>query len=296
MPPLSRDRGAARRGPVLLNARGERFLDAVDPRGSLASRDVVARGHHPGLAASGVPQALLDLSAMTPDFIRARFPTIYERCLTHGVDITREPIRCRRLTLPAAGCMPISGADERAAPQRHRRPVAPGCMARTARDTSRRVPREREVRRAGRRCRPRARRSACRSRANGRARPARPIWVIRQDLLQPARCGITPASCARPSGFRAAHSDRAARGDSEFLPRLPAHARPSSCATRFRRRCSWFTPPLNPRAGLPLRHREQWVSRGGQCAGAREGEEMAPCCTITVRIASHCSASSRGWV
>ena len=30
-------------GGVLLNARGERFIDAVDPRGSLAPRDVVAR-------------------------------------------------------------------------------------------------------------------------------------------------------------------------------------------------------------------------------------------------------------
>ncbi len=79
-------------GGVLRNARGERFLDAVDPRGSLASRDVVARAIIQELAASGEPQALLDLSAMTPDFIRARFPTIYDRCLSHGVDITREPI------------------------------------------------------------------------------------------------------------------------------------------------------------------------------------------------------------
>jgi L-aspartate oxidase len=29
---------------------------------------------------------------MTADFIRDRFPSIYERCLAHGVDITREPI------------------------------------------------------------------------------------------------------------------------------------------------------------------------------------------------------------
>jgi L-aspartate oxidase len=35
---------------------------------------------------------LLDLSAMAPEFIRERFPTIYERCLQHGLDISREPI------------------------------------------------------------------------------------------------------------------------------------------------------------------------------------------------------------
>lgn len=79
-------------GAVLLNGRGERFMDAVDPRGSLASRDVVARAIKQELAVSGEAHALLDLSAMTPAFIRDRFPTILERCREHGVDITREPI------------------------------------------------------------------------------------------------------------------------------------------------------------------------------------------------------------
>jgi L-aspartate oxidase len=79
-------------GGVLLNVRGERFMDMVDPRGSLASRDVVARAVKHELAASGESHVLLDLSAMTPEFVRDRFPTIYERCLEHGIDITREPI------------------------------------------------------------------------------------------------------------------------------------------------------------------------------------------------------------
>jgi L-aspartate oxidase len=67
-------------------------MDAVDPRGSLASRDVVARAIKLELAASGDPHVVLDLSAMTPEFIRDRFPTIYERCLQYGLDITRDPI------------------------------------------------------------------------------------------------------------------------------------------------------------------------------------------------------------
>ncbi len=79
-------------GGVLLNARGERFLDAIDPRGSLAPRDVVARAIKQELAASGEPNVFLDLSAMRPEFIRERFPTIHERCRAHGVDISREPI------------------------------------------------------------------------------------------------------------------------------------------------------------------------------------------------------------
>ena len=77
---------------VLRNAKGEAFMDVVDPRGSLASRDVVARAIRQELAASGEPCVFLDLSAMKPEFIRDRFPSIYERCLAHGVDITREPI------------------------------------------------------------------------------------------------------------------------------------------------------------------------------------------------------------
>ena len=79
-------------GAVLRNSRGEAFMDAVDARGSLASRDVVARAIRQELAASGEPCVFLDLSAMKPAFIRDRFPSIHERCLAHGVDITREPI------------------------------------------------------------------------------------------------------------------------------------------------------------------------------------------------------------
>jgi len=79
-------------GGVLVNARGERFVDAADARGSLAPRDIVARAIKQELAASGEPTVFLDLSAMKPDFIRERFPNIYERCLSYGVDLAREPI------------------------------------------------------------------------------------------------------------------------------------------------------------------------------------------------------------
>lgn len=79
-------------GGVLVNTRGERFADEADPRGSLAPRDVVARAIKQELATSGEPCVYLDLSALKPDFVRERFPNIYERCLAHGVDITREPI------------------------------------------------------------------------------------------------------------------------------------------------------------------------------------------------------------
>src|SRR5262249_28066837 len=55
-------------------------------------RDIVARAIHQELAASGEACAYLDLSAMKPEFIRERFPTVVGRCAEHGVDVTREPI------------------------------------------------------------------------------------------------------------------------------------------------------------------------------------------------------------
>jgi L-aspartate oxidase len=79
-------------GGIIVNAKGERFVDRVHPLGSLAPRDVVARAIRNELAATGEPCVFLDLSAMKPGFAKERFPGVHARCLEHGVDITREPI------------------------------------------------------------------------------------------------------------------------------------------------------------------------------------------------------------
>ena len=79
-------------GAVLVDARGQRFMDKAHPRGSLAPRDVVARTIQQHLAEHGDACVYLDLSALKPDFIRERFPGIYERCLANGIDITVVPI------------------------------------------------------------------------------------------------------------------------------------------------------------------------------------------------------------
>lgn len=79
-------------GAVLVDARGRRFLDGMHPLGSLAPRDVVARGIKRHLAETGDSCAYLDLSALRADFIRERFPSIHARCLAAGLDITRERI------------------------------------------------------------------------------------------------------------------------------------------------------------------------------------------------------------
>ncbi len=79
-------------GAVLVNSRGERFMDAAHPQGSLAPRDVVARAIRHELAVSGEPCVFLDLSGMPPGFAAEHFPNVRQRCLAHGVDIEREPI------------------------------------------------------------------------------------------------------------------------------------------------------------------------------------------------------------
>ena len=79
-------------GGVLVNARGEAFMDKEHPMGSLAPRDVVARAIRQELARSGEACVYLDLSAMPAGSARERFPTVHARCLSHGVDIEREPI------------------------------------------------------------------------------------------------------------------------------------------------------------------------------------------------------------
>ncbi|HEC35755.1 MAG TPA: L-aspartate oxidase [Anaerolineae bacterium] len=81
-------------GGRLLAPDGRHFMDDYAPRwGDLAPRDVVARAIHHEMMEHGYSHVLLDIASYMPaEKIRARFPTIYERCLEVGVDITRQLI------------------------------------------------------------------------------------------------------------------------------------------------------------------------------------------------------------
>jgi len=79
-------------GAELINSRGESFMKAVHPRGSLAPRDIVSRAIHHEIFTSGNPCVYLDLAALDPDYIRERFPFIHQSCSKQGIDITSEPI------------------------------------------------------------------------------------------------------------------------------------------------------------------------------------------------------------
>jgi L-aspartate oxidase len=79
-------------GAKLVDDRGREFMRAYHPDGSLAPRDVVARGIHQMMHETGSPCAYLDISHKDPEWIRTRFPRIYERCREAGIDITTQPI------------------------------------------------------------------------------------------------------------------------------------------------------------------------------------------------------------
>ena len=79
-------------GATLLNKDGERFMYRYDERGELAPRDVVSRAIMQEAARTGSEDIYLDIRFRGEEFIKNRFPMIYERCLEEGVDITKDLI------------------------------------------------------------------------------------------------------------------------------------------------------------------------------------------------------------
>lgn len=79
-------------GGILLNASGSRFMEKYDPQKDLACRDVVARAIDTELKKSGDDSVFLDISHKDSDFIKKRFPNLYEKSLEYGFDMTNEPL------------------------------------------------------------------------------------------------------------------------------------------------------------------------------------------------------------
>ena len=78
-------------GGHLLLPNGKRFMQRFDERAELAPRDIVARAIDHEMKRLGVECLYLDISHKPAAFITSHFPTIYQRCLEYGIDITREP-------------------------------------------------------------------------------------------------------------------------------------------------------------------------------------------------------------
>jgi L-aspartate oxidase len=79
-------------GALLKLPNGERFMPRFDKRAELAPRDIVARAIDHEMKRLGIDCVFLDISHKPADFVKSHFPTVYERCLDFGIDITREPI------------------------------------------------------------------------------------------------------------------------------------------------------------------------------------------------------------
>lgn len=78
-------------GAVLVNSKGEPFMRRHDARADLAPRDVVTRAIMDELLHTGEDCVYLDTRNMHAD-PRDRFPTIYERCRTMGLDMRSDLI------------------------------------------------------------------------------------------------------------------------------------------------------------------------------------------------------------
>ena len=81
-------------GGQLINPRsGKRFMTFYDPeRMELAPRDIVARAIDSEIKRFGLDYVHLDISHQPAEFVKEHFPTIHEKLLTLGIDMTMQPI------------------------------------------------------------------------------------------------------------------------------------------------------------------------------------------------------------
>ncbi|WP_295935712.1 L-aspartate oxidase [uncultured Alistipes sp.] len=77
-------------GAILRLPDGSEFMDKYHPMKSLAPRDVVARAIYKEMTRLGMDYIYLDVTHKDPDEIRSHFPNIYKKCLSVGIDITKD--------------------------------------------------------------------------------------------------------------------------------------------------------------------------------------------------------------
>jgi L-aspartate oxidase len=79
-------------GAYLRNAAGERFMLAYDPRGELASRDVVVRAMVAEMRLEGSDHVYLDATHLDADLLHRRFPTVTAGLAEHRLDLATQLI------------------------------------------------------------------------------------------------------------------------------------------------------------------------------------------------------------
>ncbi len=77
-------------GGVLKNKLGERFMPNYDERAELAPRDIVSRSIVAEMRRTGTRSVYLDMTALDEEFLKHRFPKIYETCKFYGLNIATD--------------------------------------------------------------------------------------------------------------------------------------------------------------------------------------------------------------
>lgn len=77
-------------GGILRRVNGEDFMLEYDERASLAPRDIVARAIDSEMKKSGIDYVYLDITHRKKEDIIKHFPNIYEKCLSIGLDMSKD--------------------------------------------------------------------------------------------------------------------------------------------------------------------------------------------------------------
>ena len=79
-------------GGILKNKFGERFMPRYDERAELAPRDIVSRSIVAEMRRTGTRNVFLDMTSLTEEFLKHRFPMIFETCERFGLNIAKDPV------------------------------------------------------------------------------------------------------------------------------------------------------------------------------------------------------------
>lgn len=79
-------------GGILRNSKGEDFMHRYDERASLAPRDIVARAIDNEMKRLGDDYVYLDCTHLDLEGFKSHFPTIHQKCLESGIDVSRQMI------------------------------------------------------------------------------------------------------------------------------------------------------------------------------------------------------------